>query len=143
MKLDIFTTTAADYESRYEIGSTVYFHPGIKGMDLNQARTHALFARIDGVNFTAGKVTYELAMNIGTGDVPDFYEALLVASVDSIFVSSVADIDSRTRPGPPISLEKETLVSLSSSYGVTGVHAERGSQLFLDVYEGVQEMKKG
>lgn len=89
----LVTTTAANFPSRYDIGDIVYFHPAITRMTREEARETAILSQISSVTFREGKVTYEIAVNVGGKGEIDFYHAIPVADVDSIFISSEDDLD--------------------------------------------------
>lgn len=85
-------STAQSFPSRYDIGDVVYFHPAIARFTLEEARVSAILARVSSVTFRRGKVTYELAINVGESGTIEFYDAIPVAEVDSLFVSSEDDL---------------------------------------------------
>lgn len=86
-------TTAKNFPSRYDIGDIVYFHPAITRMSREEARESAILAQVSSVTFRAGKVTYEIAVNVGGKGEIDFYHAIPVADVDSVFISSEDDLE--------------------------------------------------
>lgn len=88
----MLVTTAKSFPSRYDIGDIVFFHPAISRFTLEEARVSAILARVESVSFREGKVTYELAINVGTEGTIEFYDAIPVAAVDSLFVSSEDDL---------------------------------------------------
>lgn len=89
---------AADYPSRYSIGTVVYFYPDMWCLRPEVADTLALKGRIDKVQFSGSKVTYDLAMQCADSDTHGnvtgnyFYDAITVKDVDSTFVSTFEDI---------------------------------------------------
>lgn len=85
-------STAKNFPSRYDIGDVVYFHPAISRFTLEEARQYAIMSRVASVSFRSGKVTYELAINVGANGVIEFYDTIPVADVDSLFVSSEDDL---------------------------------------------------
>jgi len=149
MQIQLFTATAADFPSRYPLGAHVYFHPGIQGMTDAEGITHGLLARIARVSFAEGKVTYDLAMNIANNtQLPHFYEAILVANVDSIFVASFDDLVSWTATRAEAvealigAIEERRLVSMASASGaLTLDDAERITRRFIAIAADVAEQK--
>lgn len=82
--------------SRYAIGQEVYFHPNMFKITPLNLRL-AFIARIEKVQFSGSKVTYDLALLVEEGDADGnmntrFYDVIPVKDVDSTFVSSYQDI---------------------------------------------------
>lgn len=103
------------YPSRYEIGQVVYFHPRIQSFGVNTAVNYGLRAAIGAVKFRGGKVTYELAMDMSpTIPEPEFYDAILVADVDSIFVASLEDL-AQWNPEPGVDLGPQAVLAVEAS----------------------------
>lgn len=151
MEIQLFTATAADFPSRYPLGAHVYFHPGIQGMTDAEGITHGLLARIARVSFAEGKVTYDLAMNISNStDLPHFYDAILVASVDSIFVASFDDLvmwtAQRAKSVETLigAIDEPQLVTMATASGaLTLPDAERITRRFITIAADVAEQKEG
>lgn len=142
----MFTAVASDFPSRYALGEEVYFHPGIQGFSSAQAIHYGLLARIGKVSFEEGKVTYDLAMNISHNlDKPEFYTALLVASVDSIFVASMKDLIAWENPvavNPDAPIQEGELVQMATASGaLTLPDAERITRRFIAIAADVAEQK--
>ena len=115
----MLVTTAANFPSRYDIGDVVYFHPAITRMTREEARETAILAQVSSVTFFKGKVTYEIAVNVGGKGEIDFYHAIPVADVDSIFISSEDDLEAinvvSSEIGSSGEMSNGTMVALSYS----------------------------
>lgn len=84
--------------SRYAIGTIVYFYPDMWALRPEVADAVALKGRIDKVQFSGSKVTYDLAIQCTDTDSHGnetgkyFYDAITIKDVDSTFVSTYEDI---------------------------------------------------
>ena len=84
--------------SRYAIGTIVYFYPDMWALRPEVADAVALKGRIDKVQFSGSKVTYDLAIQCAESDIHGnitgkyFYDAITVKDIDSTFVSTYEDI---------------------------------------------------
>ena len=89
---------ASALPSRYSIGTTVYFYPDMWKLRPEVADVMALKGRIEKVQFSGSKVTYDLAIQCTDSDVHGnetgkyFYDAITVKDVDSTFVSTYEDL---------------------------------------------------
>lgn len=90
MKLKVADSGA--FSSRFEIGSEVLFHPNT--WLLTKDNMYKAFkARIEKVQFSESKVTYDLAIQINDGDNNlYFYDAITIKDVDSTFVTTAEEI---------------------------------------------------
>ena len=82
--------------SRYAIGQEVYFHPNMFKITPLNLRL-AFIGRIEKVQFSGSKVTYDLSLLVEEADADGhieqrFYDAITVKDVDSTFVSTYQDI---------------------------------------------------
>lgn len=83
--------------SRYAIGQEVFFHPNMFKVTPLNYDLIAIPARIEKVQFSGSKVTYDLAVLCEEGDADGnvelrYYDAITIKDVDSTFVSSYEDI---------------------------------------------------
>lgn len=89
---------ASALPSRYAIGTIVYFYPDMWNLRPEVADAMALKGRIDKVQFSGSKVTYDLALQCAESDTDGnitgkyFYDAITVKDIDSTFVSTYEDI---------------------------------------------------
>ncbi len=144
--MEIQLNKVNNYPSRYAIGEVVYFHPGIQAMTATAGTAHALRARIEGVAFSESKVLYELAMDISPDpQTPHFYDAIAVASVDSTFVSSLADMQAN-EAGQELAQDRADvsaaqLAGMASASGATTPDAAIITRRFMAIAESIQEQK--
>ncbi len=83
--------------SRYAIGQEVYFHPNMFNVTPLNYDKIAIPARIEKVQFSGAKVTYDLAVLCEEHDAQGnvelrYYDAITIKDVDSTFVSTYQDI---------------------------------------------------
>ena len=85
--------------SRYKFGSIVMFFPNMNLLQSTDDLTrYGIPARIDKINFTESKVTYDLAFMINDGGIdgaPFYYDAITVKDVDSTFVTTISDFNTQ------------------------------------------------
>lgn len=99
---------AADFPSRFAIGKEVLFHPNTWLLTLDNISA-AFKARIDKVQFSGSKVTYDLAIQCNDGkNVLYFYDAITVKDVDSTFVTTQEEVAYETARNARIDAENGT-----------------------------------
>nr|DAF93718.1 MAG TPA: hypothetical protein [Myoviridae sp. ctshb19] len=70
----------------YSVGTEVWFHPAIRTLNLGALQDVAIRAKVLGITVRETQIQYELAMDVSTSKVGDYYEAIPLAQVDSFFV---------------------------------------------------------
>lgn len=108
--------------SRYVIGQEVYFHPNMFKITPMNLRL-AFIGRIEKVQFSGSKVTYDLALLVEEADANGhieqrFYDAITVKDVDSTFVSTYQDIC--TEHARTLRLQTEEEIRLNPELGSKG-----------------------
>lgn len=96
---------AADFPSRFPIGKEVLFHPNTWLLTPDNISA-AFKARIEKVQFSGSKVTYDLAIQCNDGkNVLYFYDAITVKDVDSTFVTTPEEVAYETARSARIDAE--------------------------------------
>lgn len=99
---------AADFPSRFPIGKEVLFHPNTWLLTPDNISA-AFKARIDKVQFSGSKVTYDLAIQCNDGSNGlYFYDAITVKDVDSTFVTTPEEVAYETVRNARIDAENGT-----------------------------------
>lgn len=95
----------AHYPSRFPIGAEVLFHPNTWLLTPDNISA-AFKARIDKVQFSGSKVTYDLAIQCNDGENRlYFYDAITVKDVDSTFVTTPEEVAYETARNARIDAE--------------------------------------
>jgi len=70
----------------YGVGTEVWFHPAIRTLNFGALQDVAIRAKVMGVTVRETQIQYELAMDVSSSKIGDYYEAIPLAQVDSFFV---------------------------------------------------------
>lgn len=105
LKMKAEAQSDGNYPSRFAIGSEVLFHPNTWLLTPDNMSS-AFKARIDKVQFSPSKVTYDLAIQCNDGENRlYFYDAITVKDVDSTFVTTPEEIAYETARNARIDAE--------------------------------------
>lgn len=126
-------------QSRYGIDQIVWMHPAINVLNLGALQDNALRAKVVGIHFIEGKTMYDLALDISTSGIGDYYEAIPLAQVDSFFVMSPEDLEHLNH----INDQPDDFKSYASSLGTRSpAEVRHCAQRFQEIRADIPQLRK-